>query len=143
MINEFVKGIPKPQPRPRACARNGKAFIYNAETPAMRDWKYCIDEAMSRHGHKKLEGAFAVSLEFFMPRPRSHYRTGRFSHVLKDDAPMEHLVKGDVDNLTKTVLDQMTKSKYWKDDSQVVQLKVTKQWDDIFDAGCRIITEVL
>ena len=109
----------------------------------MRDWKYSIDEVMLRHADKKLEGAFAVTLEFYLPRPKSHYRAGKFSHLLKDDAPTDHLCKGDVDNLTKTVLDQMTKMKYWKDDSQVVQLKVTKQWDDIFGAGCRIITEVL
>ena len=109
----------------------------------MRDWKFCIDEVMLRHADKKIEGAFSVTLEFYLPRPKSHFRTGKFSHLMKDDAPSEHLCKGDVDNLTKTVLDQMTKMKYWKDDSQVVQLKVSKQWNDIFDAGCRIITEVL
>jgi Holliday junction resolvase RusA-like endonuclease len=143
MINEYVKGTPKPQPRPRACSRHGKAFIYNAETDSMRDWKFAIDEVMARHTDKKLEGAFSVTLEFYMPRPKSHYRQGRFSHLLKDSAPIQHLVKGDVDNLTKTVLDQMTKSGYWVDDSQVIELKVSKHWNDVFDSGCRILTEVL
>ena len=91
MINEHIKGTPKPQPRPRACSRNGKAFIYNAESDAMRDWKFAIDEVMSRHTDKKLKGAISVTLEFYMPRPKSQYRTGKYSHLLKDNAPADHL----------------------------------------------------
>jgi Holliday junction resolvase RusA-like endonuclease len=143
MINEYVKGTPKPAPRPRATVRHGRAFIYNPDTKAMKIWKLAIDAVMSRHAHKGIDGAMSVTLEFYMPRPKSHYRSGRFSHILKADAPLYHTNKNDVDNLCKTVLDRMTESGYIKDDGQVIDLKVSKRYDDVFDAGCKIITEVL
>lgn len=34
----------------------------------------------------------------------------------------------DVDNMTKFILDCMTKAGYWRDDSQVSRLLVTKRW---------------
>ena len=142
-MSEHILGVPKPQARPRAACRNGKAFMYNPDSKAMKEWKLAIDATLSRHANKKLAGAFDVTLEFYMPRPKSHYRSGKFSHIMKDDAPLEHTSKGDLDNLAKVVLDRITKCGYWQDDSQVVYLTIAKHWDDIFDAGCRIITKVI
>lgn len=34
----------------------------------------------------------------------------------------------DVDNMTKFILDCMTKAGYWRDDAQVSRLSVTKRW---------------
>ena len=143
MINEYAKGFPKAQPRVKAYSRGGKAGVYTPESKALREWKHAVEEVMARHMDKKLDGAISVRLEFYMPRPKSHFRTGKFSHILKDDAPIDHLSKPDLDNMIKLVLDVMTKSGYWKDDSQVIELSASKNYNDVMDAGCRILTEVL
>lgn len=142
-MNEHILGTPKPQARPRAACRNGKAFMYNPDSKAQKEWKLAIDATLSRHANKQLDGAFEVVLEFYMPRPKSHYKSGRFSHILKDDAPLEHTSRGDVDNLCKVVLDRITKCGYWKDDSNVIYLTISKHYDDLFEAGVRVITKVL
>jgi crossover junction endodeoxyribonuclease RusA len=143
MISEYAKGFPKAQPRVKSYSRGGKAGVYTPETKALREWRRAVEEVMERHKDKKLDGAFSVHLEFYMPRPKSHFRTGKFSHLIKDDAPIDHLTKPDLDNMIKLVLDVMTKSGYWKDDSQVIELSSSKNYADVMDAGCRIITKVL
>jgi len=143
MINEYILGVPKPTARPRASSRHGKAFIYNPDSKAMKEWKLQIDASMSRHANKGLEGAMKVTLEFYLPRPKSHFRAGKYSHLLKADAPDAESIRADVDNLAKAVLDRMTASGYINDDRQITELTVTKEWNDLFDAGCRVTTEVL
>jgi len=141
MLNETINGKPKAQPRVKAFSRGGKAGVY---TPSTADeWRRNVSVSLIRHKDKNLSGAFEVELHFILDRPRSHYRTGRFKHIQKDDAPTYHTKKPDVDNLAKLILDVLTKINYWSDDSQVVSLKVTKQYSDVFDCGVRIITRVV
>ena len=143
MLREFVKGIPKPQPRVKAFSRGGKAGVYTPDSHPLREWRYSIISELQRHKDKNLDGAIEVALEFYLPRPKSHYRTGKYAHMLKNDAPRYVVKKPDVDNLAKLVMDELSNMRYWKDDSQVVALKVTKDYDDVLDAGCRITTRVL
>ena len=143
MINEYAKGLPKAQPRVKAYSRGGKAGVYTPETKALREWRHEVEAVMARHMDKQLDGAFEVRLEFYMPRPKSHFRTGKYSHIMKVDAPIDHTSKPDLDNLVKLILDVITKSGYWKDDSQVIELSVCKNYADVLDAGCRIMTKVL
>ena len=63
-----------------------------------------------------------------MPRPKRHYRKGKFSHVLKDDSPVFHISKPDCDNLSKAVLDAMTDAGVIKDDSIVVNHIIYKKY---------------
>jgi Holliday junction resolvase RusA-like endonuclease len=140
MINEFILGTPKAQPRVKAFSRGGKAGVF---TPKTADsWRKTVEIALKRHAEKNLSGAMMVELNFYFARPKSHFRTGKYSHIMKDDAPKFHMKKPDVDNLAKLPLDVLTKMKYFSDDSQVVNLCVTKGYADIFDEGMRITTEV-
>lgn len=136
----FAVGLPKAQPRPRACLRGRHAAVYN---PGTADgWKGCVGAAAVSNGAIPPEpmcGAVSVMLGFFFPRPRSHYRSGRYEHLVKESAPSEHLAKPDVDNLAKAVLDKMTELGFWRDDSQIVSLVVSKSWVSGSDrGGCRI-----
>lgn len=141
MLNEFIKGKPKPQPRVRACVRGGHAAIYTPETAG--EWRRNIEASLSRHRDKQLSGAFEVNMEFYFNRPKSHYGTGKNSGTLKDSAPRYMTTKPDIDNLAKLVLDCLNRIKYWNDDAQVVTMKVSKSYADIFDQGVRIETRVL
>ena len=131
-----VNGQPKPQPRPRAFVRGGRASVYNPDSA--KEWKNAVRYAVHGLINKPISRPVNVCLEFYMPRPKSHYRSGKFSHVLKDSAPRRHVKTPDVDNLAKAVLDALTNANAWVDDAQVVTLLVTKQWDDLTESGCLI-----
>ena len=74
-----------------------------------------------------LEGAISVSMVFSMPRPRSHYRGGRFSHLLKGSSPNRHISRPDLDNIIKFYLDAMT-GMFWKDDAYVCTIEASKNY---------------
>lgn len=116
-----VQGEPKGQPRPRAFAFHGRARVYDPGTAEA--WKSLIAFVARPHiPMEPLTGPVAVELHFHMPRPKAH--SGR--HGIKPNAPKEHTGKPDADNLAKAVLDAMTTIGFWRDDSQVSDLKVRK-----------------
>tara|TARA_X000001382_G_scaffold96033_1_gene70468 strand:- start:377 stop:823 length:447 start_codon:yes stop_codon:yes gene_type:complete len=133
----FAAGIPKPQPRPRAVAINGVVRMY---TPSnVKGWRQSVKIAVINEGVKPVQplaGSISVNLGFIFERPKSHFRSGKYSHLLKDDAPDFHIKKPDCDNLAKAVLDVLTELKIWHDDSQVTHLTTTKQYGD--KSGCLI-----
>ena len=142
MMSEYIEGTPKPQPRVKAVRRGKHVGVY---TPSSADaWRDTLKIGLNRHAGKNIEGAFAVKLSFFLKRPKAHFRTGRFSHPLRDDAPEYHTKVPDCDNLAKLVLDVLTKIAYWKDDSQVTLLYITKAYaSDLDTEGVKIETAVL
>ena len=142
MMSEYIEGTPKPQPRVKAVRRGKHVGVY---TPSSADaWRDTLKIGLNRHAGKNIEGAFAVKLSFFLKRPKSHFRTGRFSHLLRDDAPEYHTKVPDCDNLAKLVLDVLTKIAYFKDDSQVTLLYTTKTYaSDLDTEGVKIETAVL
>jgi Endodeoxyribonuclease RusA len=76
------------------------------------------------------EGPIRMTLHFYMPRPKSHYRNhqpgkGRLKH----NAPMLVQRKVDVDNLAKFVLDSLNGILY-EDDHQIVSLCCSKCYHD-------------
>ena len=125
-ITAHIVGTPKPQPRPRAFARGGRARVYDPGTA--EGWKSAIAMEMREHAGKVIEGALWVTMVFYLPRPKSHFRTGKYANLLKDSAPEHHTSKPDGDNLAKGTLDALTGIQVWRDDSQVVSLSVSKVW---------------
>ena len=125
-ITAHIVGTPKPQPRPRAFARGGRARVYDPGTA--EGWKSAIATEMREHAGKAIDGPLWLTMVFYIPRPKSHYRTGKYSHLLKDSAPKHHTSKPDGDNLAKGTLDALTGIQVWRDDSQVVRMSITKEW---------------
>lgn len=132
-----VIGDPKPAPRPRAVSMGKHARIYMpnsadswkhdvraAAIDALGDWK------LIKHGV-----AVEVHLSFRFERPKSHFRTGRFSDMLKPHAPTRHTQVPDKDNLEKAVLDALghfddMPPLVWCDDCQVDDGRTSKRWAD-------------
>lgn len=83
------------------------------------------------------EGPYRVTLDFLMPRPKSHYTS---KGEIKPTAPHWFAKKPDADNLAKAVLDCITSLQAWKDDSAVVVLKITKRYA-YKTTGCTITIE--
>lgn len=73
-------------------------------------------------------GPVQCQLNFTLPRPKSHFGTGRNADRLKPNVPDWHGKKPDADNLAKAVMDAMSAAGVWQDDAQVSDLRVTKQY---------------
>ena len=78
-----------------------------------------------------------VEVDFYMPRPKGHYRTGKFQNLLRDAAPAVPSTMPDVDKLIRGVLDALTNIVY-TDDGQVVRVTGAKRFGDPPRAEIRI-----
>lgn len=107
--------------------RHGK--LYWSNDAVLRGWKdavgYAARAAMA--GRDPFSGPIYVRAIFSMPRPRSHYRTGRFSEQLRADAPRWMDTRPDLDKLDRAILDAMTDIVY-TDDSRVALKRTVKVW---------------
>lgn len=85
--------------------------------PSSEDKKTFLWKAIAaKKPPKPFNEALMVKMIFYMPRPKSHYGTGKNAGKLKDSAPIFHTKKPDVDNISKFVFDALNKI-YWTDDS--------------------------
>jgi Holliday junction resolvase RusA-like endonuclease len=128
-ISFQVHGLPKGQPRARAFAqRFGNKYSARMYDPGTADeWKEQVYLALKRELDRlqvtPTLGAVRMTLTFSMPRPKAHYG----KRGLKEKAPREPVGKPDIDNLTKLVLDVVTKDgRVWRDDSQVTTMIACK-----------------
>lgn len=119
LLSGWVSGVPKPQPRPRAFARNGHARVYD---PGTADgWKGCVLAAFGPMlPPAPFEGALSVCLDFYLPRPQ------RLMSKSSPDGRIAHIGHVDLDNLAKGTLDALTSLGVWHDDGQVMRLCCTK-----------------
>ena len=78
---------------------------------------------------KPLEGPIKAELKFYEKRPKSHYRTGKFSNMLKKGISNINTSKRDIDNFVKFVLDSLNKKMYL-DDSQIFEIICGKYYSD-------------
>lgn len=126
MTTLFCVGKPVTQGSKRAWARmgrNGKPFASMVEQNAgrLRPWRDQIRWVAQESGQECLEGPVAVRLRFFFVRPKNHYVSGDRSKPLKATAPPRpHGNIGDLDKLTRAVLDALTGVLY-VDDCQVCE----------------------
>lgn len=130
-ITFFVAGDPKPQPRQRHRAfKMGGRIVTQNYTPSgapVNTWKDLIAlTARDLLPETPLSGPLRVDATYRFRRPKSHFRTGKYSGQLRPDAPYYHTTKPDRDNLDKAFLDIMTQIGFWRDDAQVVDGAVRK-----------------
>ena len=123
-VRVFARGIPKPQPRPRAFARKTKdggavARMYDAGTA--ESWKADVIAALAEHRPESpIVGPVIVSTTFYMPRPQ------RLMRRKDPEGPVPHAIAADRDNLDKAVLDAMKTDGWFRDDGQVYDGRVAK-----------------
>ena len=83
-INFTVYGEPIPLPRHRV-SRSG--IYYNPVSKSQNSFLQACKPFLPA---SPLNGAVEISLIFYFKRPKNHYRTGKNSHVLKDNADIWH-----------------------------------------------------
>lgn len=106
----WVPGRPVPQGSKRAIINNRthRAVVIESAGERHRTYRGDIREQCEREGLVKVTKPVAVTLVFRFTRPKSHYRTGRNAHLLREDAPIRMAQKPDVDKLVRSVLDALT-----------------------------------
>ena len=127
MIKFTIHGKPKALKRHRPSARGG---YYD---PSSKDKKDIILQIAKYRPKQPLVGDINLYFKFYMPRPKSHYRTGKRSHVLKAKAPTLHSIKPDLDNLVKLISDCIGSRTFIIDDSQICALSAIKVYSDDLD----------
>lgn len=149
-----VYGTPAPQ--------GSKRGFYNQKTKRVnivedskrvRPWKEAVKEmALSARGLTEddsladpIAGPVVVSVRFYLPRPRSHFGTGRNAGTVKASAPTFPAVVPDLDKLVRSTLDALTEAGLIVDDKQIVGLNAIKRYPDMLmdSPGAVIVVEVL
>ena len=137
LIEIFIPGTPKPQPRPRAYRRGNHAGVYNPDTADA--WKQAVTAAVTaavteHRPNDLVEGPVSCLIKFVFARPKRLQRQG------DPEGEILHTSTPDADNLAKAVLDVCT-GLVWKDDGQVADLYVRKCYAAKSDprAGARLI----
>ena len=108
-----VAGIPAAQPRQRFARRGNFVHTYTPDTAD--GWKAAIEAEAIKSGVKIGKGVpIKLTIMLKMPRPKSR--------------PVEipHIVKPDLDNLAKAVMDALSDAGIWHDDAQVYRLYASK-----------------
>ena len=126
MIKLSILGEPKAQKRHRHVRMGNFVRQYDPSASDKGDFLSIVQYNAPK---EPFCGALAVSIRFYFTRPKSHFKTGKNSHVMKDTAPLWHTSKPDVDNMAKFLMDSLNKI-YWKDDSYIADCWITKQYDD-------------
>lgn len=127
-----VRGIPAPQGSKRHVGNGRMVEMSKSVGP----WREAVRAETARIMLKPIDGPVCAEIVFTFTRPRSHYRTGRNAHLLRDGAPGMPAGRPDIDKLARAVLDGLTMGGAWQDDSQVVALTLRKCYGAL--AGCKI-----
>ncbi|TPV96139.1 MAG: RusA family crossover junction endodeoxyribonuclease [Myxococcales bacterium FL481] len=127
-----VHGTPQPKGSKRAFIMKGKkgkkprASLAEANEKA-KPWMQQVSQAAGEAmGDRDLiDGPVELSVVAYMPRPKGHYRTGRFAGQAKPSAPLLHTTRPDLFKLVRGIEDALTGVIY-RDDSQIAHARATK-----------------
>lgn len=122
-------GTPIPQGSKVANRFGGGVRDTNATT--LKTWRQLVHDAATDATlyADTITSPVRVWLYFGIHRPASHYRTGRNAQLIRDTAPRYPLggkYGGDLDKLTRAVLDALTTAQVWTDDALAVDLRARK-----------------
>ena len=125
-ITFFVPGRPRPQGSMKFINRGGRSVpIQNQK---LEHWRSSVTmyAQLAMDGRAVANGV-SLSLVFLFQRPKNHYRTWKYSHLLKDSSPDRMLKAPDIDKLIRAVLDSLT-GIVFTDDCEVDTVGVVKKW---------------
>lgn len=133
-----VRGIPAPQGSKNAYVNKhtGRVNLVESAGDRLKAWRTSVHAAAilaattarKKYDWKRPKGAVQVNVWFLMPRPKSHYRTGKYADLLKDNAPLAHTFKPDTDKLLRSTMDALVTSGVIKDDSTITSIVGHKQY---------------
>jgi len=128
-------GIPAPQGSKRGFVHKTTGrVILKEQSDRLAPWRDTVRHEALRlvggdFGRPPLDEPVVVDMVFTFARPKSHYRTGRNAHLLRDNAPARPAGAPDLSKLARAVEDSLTDGGVWRDDSRVVEYgRLAKVW---------------
>lgn len=128
-ISFTVNGTPGAQGSKRHVGRGIMVESSKKVKPWRSDVKAAAEAAaIASDEWEPATDAVGTEITFRFARPRSHYRTGRNAHLLRDDAPIYVTSRGagDNDKLQRSTFDALTASGLIADDSLIVAVHAYK-----------------
>jgi len=127
-FNFFVPGLPIAKGSAKGFYNKhlNRVMIVQTNTAKQKPWASMISYTAHEIGVTISDRAVFVGLLFQFPRPKKHYRS---NGALRDDAPVYHCTKPDVDKTVRCVFDALT-GIAWRDDSQAQILEARKIYAD-------------
>jgi Holliday junction resolvase RusA-like endonuclease len=126
----FAPGIPKPAGSKTSFphSKTGRMVTLDSSGAAGKNWRQTVQVfAKETWEGPPLECPIITEMRFVMPRPKSHYRTGKYAGELRADAPTWHTKKPDKTKLERSVEDALT-GIIWKDDCQIYSGRQSKAY---------------
>lgn len=122
MIELTIIGKPVPQGS-KARTRWG----VREDNPNTKPWRATVaaEAALYWHGRPLISDPVEIDALFVFPRPKSHFRTGKNVHLLKDTAPAWCATKPDADKLARAVGDALS-GVLLRDDNLIVEWRLRK-----------------
>ena len=116
----WVPGVPGPQGSKRGMVRAGKVVMVESSAK-VKPWRQAVAAAViARRIRVPRKVETHVSFIFRLPRPASHYGTGRNAGKLKATAPLYSVNTPDGDKLCRSTNDGLTDGGAVVDDAQIV-----------------------
>lgn len=125
-------------PAPQGSKRHVGHGVMVESSKKVKPWRAAVTAEAAQH--EPLHGPVALTLTFYLPRPRGHYRTGKYAHELRDSAPRDPAVKPDLDKLLRSTLDALTDAGLIDDDARVYSLTARKRYADDAERPGALIT---
>lgn len=98
--------------------KTGKGFV-RPDNPRTAPWRAdVVQAAVAQYDGPLLEGPIKMDYLFLFPRPKNHFRSGKFSDHLKNTAPKYHTQKPDLTKVIRSTEDALT-GIVWHDDALV------------------------
>ena len=116
---------------PKALKRH-RHFKFGTYDPSKKDKKEFYLKSINNKPKVALSGDLFLDLKFYMDRPKSHYRSGKYSDLIKDQFKnIIHTKKPDIDNLIKFVLDALSgQNGFFLDDNLIESIYAKKIYSD-------------
>lgn len=128
-----VVGAPGPQGSKRHVGKGVMVESSKLVKPWRQDVVAAATKAAAEQGWHPPREVRVVAV-FTFRRPQHHYRTGKFSHELRPNAPVWHANQPDLDKLARSTLDALTTAGVIGDDAHVCDLHPMKIWANAGEA---------
>jgi Holliday junction resolvase RusA-like endonuclease len=136
MIRFVAYGLPQPGGSKRAFpfkrATGELGVRVTDDNPKAKEWKQAVAwAAREAHTGPLLDGPLEVTMRFYRPRPKGHYKAGERARGLNATGQLHPYPtsRPDVLKLARAAEDALT-GVLWTDDARTVTLTVSKLWGD-------------
>lgn len=123
MIHIDLYGEPVPMKRPRFARRGNFVHTYDPQANLKETFKWQIK---SQYREQPIKAPVSLDITFYMPIPKSTSKRKKRQML---NGVCFHMVKPDIDNLSKFLLDCLNEIVF-EDDAQVIELRTKKVYSE-------------